>query len=149
VSVLRICTAPTRRAPRLGRSERVCTNRSGSWGGRLRGRSSRYGNIVGGVLFVALLNHGQVAADRAAVDRDAGDGDRQWCRRSGVGLARPRSPRTFQSSVEVTDRRRQFVREELGALRHRHLNTSVSLRNPWIPLRGSWAHGLVTELLNC
>ena len=25
---------------------------------------------------VALLNHGQVAADRAAGDRDAGDGDR-------------------------------------------------------------------------
>ena len=34
------------------------------------------GNIVGGVLFVALLNHGQVAADRAAADSDAGDGDR-------------------------------------------------------------------------
>jgi formate/nitrite transporter FocA (FNT family) len=34
------------------------------------------GNIVGGVLFVALLKHGQVAADRAAADSDAGDGDR-------------------------------------------------------------------------
>jgi hypothetical protein len=28
--------------------------------------SSSVGNIIGGILFVALLNHGQVAADRKA-----------------------------------------------------------------------------------
>ena len=31
------------------------------------------GNIVGGVLFVAVLNHGQVAADRAGTGRTAGE----------------------------------------------------------------------------
>jgi formate/nitrite transporter FocA (FNT family) len=47
-----------------------CFAGSAGWGEMWAGfiTPALIGNIIGGVLFVALLNHGQVSADRAADD---------------------------------------------------------------------------------